>query len=149
MHGHWQSKHTRKLGAAADDAIPSFSDPRFARPSARSPTERPRATRSAGSRACPSPACCDLSNTWASPGWTLAAAPTQQTTGTERVRSCGVATFFLSSSVRTSLRTFAHGTSAGHQMGRHSFLPQLGLPQPVEYFSISGMNVRSCACKEA
>jgi len=60
-----------------------------------------------------------------------------------------VATFCLSSSMRTSLRTFAHGMSSGHQIGRHSSLPQPGLPRPVEYFSISGMNVRSCACKEA
>lgn len=54
-------------------------------------------------------------------------------------------TFFFCSSVRTSLRTFAHGTSSGHQIGRHSGLPQPGLLRLVEYLSISGMKALSCA----
>lgn len=54
-------------------------------------------------------------------------------------------TLFLSSSVRASLRTFAHGRSLGHHTGRHSGLPQPGLLRPVEYFNISGIKFRSCA----
>ena len=50
--------------------------------------------------------------------------------------------------MRTSLRTFAHGMSDGHQIGRHSSLPHPGLPRPVEYFNMRGINERSCACKE-
>lgn len=49
------------------------------------------------------------------------------------------------SSVRTSLRTLAHGMSSGHQMGLQLSLPQPGFPRPVEYFSISGMKALSCA----
>lgn len=56
-------------------------------------------------------------------------------------------TRFFSSSVRTSLRTFAQGRSLGHQTGRHSCLPHPGLLLPVEYFNISGMKFLSCAYK--
>ena len=41
-----------------------------------------------------------------------------------------------------ALRTFAHGTSSGHQMGRHSERPHPGLLLPVENRSISGMKPR-------
>lgn len=58
-----------------------------------------------------------------------------------------ILTFFFVSSHLTSLRTFAQGTSAGHQIGRYSGLPHPGLLRPVEYFSISGINALSCACK--
>ena len=54
-------------------------------------------------------------------------------------------TFFLSSSVRTSLLTLAQGRSLGHHTGRHSTLPHPGLLRPVENFNISGMNARNCA----
>lgn len=56
-------------------------------------------------------------------------------------------TLCFCSSVRTSLRTFAHGISSGHQMGLQLSLPQPGLPRPVEYLSISGINARSWAWK--
>ena len=56
-------------------------------------------------------------------------------------------TLCFCSSVRTSLRTFAHGISSGHQMGLQLSLPQPGFPRPVEYFSISGINARSWAWK--
>lgn len=55
-------------------------------------------------------------------------------------------TFCFSSSVRASMRTLAHGSSFGHHAGRVDSRPQPGFPRPVEYFSISGMNARSCAC---
>lgn len=57
----------------------------------------------------------------------------------------GIHTRCFCSSVRTSLRTLAHGMSSGHQMGLQLSLPQPGFPRPVEYFSISGMKARSCA----
>ncbi len=56
-------------------------------------------------------------------------------------------TLCFCSSVRTSLRTLAQGMSSGHQMGLQLSFPQPGFPRPVEYFSISGMNARSWACK--
>lgn len=56
-------------------------------------------------------------------------------------------TLCFCSSVRTSLRTFAHGISSGHQMGLQLSLPQPGFPRPVEYLSISGINARSWAWK--
>lgn len=65
----------------------------------------------------------------------------QQATQARRLTLC------FCSSVRTSLRTFAHGMSSGHQMGLQLSLPQPGFPRPVEYLSISGINARSCAWK--
>ncbi len=56
-------------------------------------------------------------------------------------------TFFFCSSVLTSLRTLAQGTSLGHHTGRHSVFPHPGLLLPVEYLSISGINARNCACQ--
>jgi len=61
-------------------------------------------------------------------------------------RSQALQTFTLTSSLRSSLLTFDQGTSSGHQTGRVLSFPQPGLPRPVEYLSISGMNMRSCAC---
>lgn len=61
----------------------------------------------------------------------------------------GLPTRCFCSSVRTSLRTLAHGMSSGHQMGLQLSLPQPGLPRPVEYFNISGMKARSCAWNKA
>lgn len=55
-------------------------------------------------------------------------------------------TFCLSSSVRASMRTLAQGSSLGHHAGRVDSRPHPGLPRPVEYFSISGMKARNCAC---
>lgn len=63
----------------------------------------------------------------------------------EAVAGCAGLTFCLSSSVRASERTLAHGKSFGHQTGRVDSFPQPGFPLPVEYFSIRGMNARSCA----
>lgn len=54
-------------------------------------------------------------------------------------------TLCFCSSVRTSLRTLAHGMSSGHHTGLQLSFPQPGFPRPVEYFSISGMNARSWA----
>lgn len=55
-------------------------------------------------------------------------------------------TLCFCSSVRTSLRTLAHGMSSGHHMGLQLSFPQPGFPRPVEYLSISGMKARSWAC---
>ena len=55
-------------------------------------------------------------------------------------------TLCFSSSLLASMRTLAHGTPLGHHDGIVLSFPQPGFPLPVEYFSISGMNARSCAC---
>ena len=54
-----------------------------------------------------------------------------------------VGTFVFSSSFLASILTFAQGTCLGHHGGLVVSFPHPGLPRPVLYFNIKGMNALS------